>query len=211
MYYNLQAIILKRQIFREDDLLVTVYSLERGKLILQAKGAKKIKSKLAGHLEPVNLCRLEVVRGKQIDRVIGAQTINSFLKIKSDLLKLGYASYAVELIFELTKENHQDKAIFELLSKALNFLENEEQLDRLKVARIAFGFKLLFFLGFDPRAKNGSSFRHEISYIVDNNISLIASNKEILEKLAKVSNLLNMELEGQLEAQIQAKNFFKYV
>jgi len=45
MYYNLQAIILKRQIFREDDLLVTVYSLERGKLILQAKGAKKIKSR----------------------------------------------------------------------------------------------------------------------------------------------------------------------
>ena len=43
--YNTKAIILNRQPFRERDSRVTIFSLERGKLILVARGTKKITSK----------------------------------------------------------------------------------------------------------------------------------------------------------------------
>ncbi len=82
MYYNLSAIILKREVFREDDLLITCYSHERGKVVVQARGGRKIKSKLAGHVEPVSLSNLEVVRGKQIDQLIGASLKESYDNIK---------------------------------------------------------------------------------------------------------------------------------
>ena len=65
--FNTKAIILKREPFWEADTRVVVYSLEKGKLHLIARGTKKISSKLAGHLEPMNFVDLMVVRGKQFD------------------------------------------------------------------------------------------------------------------------------------------------
>jgi DNA repair protein RecO (recombination protein O) len=121
MYYSLNAIILSRASFREDDLVVSVYSKERGKLMLVARGAKKIKSKLAGHLEPVSLSFLEIARGKSRDQLIGAQLIKSHAGIKNDILKTAYSNYFLELLNELTFENHADHRVFELTKKYLTF------------------------------------------------------------------------------------------
>src|SRR3989339_1111881 len=98
MYYNLSVIILKRQVFREDDLLVTVYSKEKGKLTLLARGAKKVLSKLAGHLEPVSLSYLNAVDGRAIDQLIGAEMIECFGAIKNDLDKLSAAGWLLNLL-----------------------------------------------------------------------------------------------------------------
>ena len=87
MYYQTVAIILSRKDFRDNDLLVSVYSKEKGKLVFQAKGAKKIKSKLAGHLEPVTLSFLNMTIGKNIDQLIGAQIIQPFITVKNDIKK----------------------------------------------------------------------------------------------------------------------------
>ena len=46
MYYQDQAIVLSRKVFREDDLLITIYTQKYGKVVLHAVGAKKIKSKM---------------------------------------------------------------------------------------------------------------------------------------------------------------------
>jgi len=43
---NISAFILKSDPYKEKDLLITIYSLEEGKLILRARGARKSSSKL---------------------------------------------------------------------------------------------------------------------------------------------------------------------
>ena len=49
--YNVNAIILRRADFGEADRMVTIFTPDRGKLKLLAKGARKTNSRKAGHIE----------------------------------------------------------------------------------------------------------------------------------------------------------------
>ena len=207
MYYNLTAIILKRQDFKDDDLLITVYSKEKGKVVLQAKGAKKIRSKLAGHLEPLSLSILNITRGKNIEQLIGAQLVKPYKKIKADVNLLAYANYFIELIDGLTQQNQADERVFNLLNKSFERLENEFK--QLALARISFGFKLLLLLGFDPSAKRQQEFKKEISFIIKNSINVIQRNQSVVKNLAELNKSLNAELEIHLEREIKSKYFLE--
>jgi DNA repair protein RecO len=215
MYYNLTAIILKRQDFKDDDLLITTYSEEKGKLILQAKGAKKIRSKLAGHLEPITLSRLNITLGKNIDQLIGAQIIKSYAQLKNNLKALGYANYFIELIDSLTHENHPDKNIYELLEKSLNYLNTEIHPKQSKgsitllLARISFGFKLLYLLGFNPSHKAELGLKNQIDFIIQHRLAKIGQAQEIIENLKELNQILDKELEEHLEKELKSKEFLK--
>ncbi|OIO18054.1 DNA repair protein RecO [Candidatus Kuenenbacteria bacterium CG1_02_38_13] len=190
-YYNLKAIILKRQDFKEDDLLVTVYSQEKGKLVLLARGAKKIKSKLAGHLEPVSLSYLNVANGRSIDQLIGADMRQSYGKIKNNLDKLSAAGWFLNLLDKMTMENHPDPRIFSLTQKYLTFLEKESK--NYDIAKISAGFKLLHLLGLNPAGKAEIGFRDEIEFIIANNIDEICLNKKVITRLEKLEVVMRHE------------------
>lgn len=192
MYYNLSAIILQRRDFKEDDLLVTVYSREKGKLTLLARGAKKVLSKLAGHLEPVSLSYLNVTDGRSLDQLIGADMRQSYRKIKSDLAKLAAVGWFLHLLDQLTMENHADVRIFSLTQKYLDFLEQKCQ--DYEIAKIAVGFKLLHLLGLNPTGKAEIEFREEIDFIVKNDVKKICKNKNIKNSLEKLNKILNKEV-----------------
>ena len=207
MYYNLTALILSREPFREDDLLATVYSAEKGKIVLQARSAKKIKSKLAGHLEPVTLSNLNVTIGKNIDQLIGAQIIKPFTIIKNDIKKLAYASYFLELINSLTQENHPDKRIFYLLEKSFDYLAKTDS--NYPLIRISFGYKLLHLLGFNPTQKLTVKLKDQVNYIVKNNVNNIIKNTSIIKNLSALNKILDQELEIHLEKELKTKEFLK--
>ena len=76
--YHCEALTLKQDPFGEADLLVTLFSRERGKLRAVAKGARRSSSKLVGHLEPITHVRLSLSRGRNLDYVTQAQVIDSF-------------------------------------------------------------------------------------------------------------------------------------
>ncbi|MDD5289585.1 MAG: DNA repair protein RecO [Patescibacteria group bacterium] len=210
MYFSLNSIILSRTAFREDDLLVKIYSQERGKLTLVARGAKKIKSKLAGHLEPISLSFLESARGKSLDQLIGAQIIKSYAGIKNDILKTAYANYFLELLDELTFENHADRRVFELTRKYLDFLDTAVYND-LVIGRITAVFKLLSFLGFNPAHKAELGFKNEINYVVSKGLSEIKRNIKIISVLSKLDKILKAELEEHLRQNLKSEEFLKNI
>jgi DNA repair protein RecO (recombination protein O) len=192
VYSNLTSLILKRQDFRDDDLLVTIYSRESGKLTLIARGAKKILSKLAGHLEPVSLSLLNAASGKSIDQLTGASMVKSYSRIKADLAKTAAAVWFLKLIDELTLENHADERIFTLAERYLDFLEQKEE--DYEVAKLAVGFKLLALLGLSPAEKAELKFKKEIDFIVGNSIDKIYQDKEIKEKIKSLEKILKEEI-----------------
>ncbi len=55
-----KGIILRKQDYRESDRLFVIYTDELGKISAVAKGARKIKSKMAGHLELFHVINLMV-------------------------------------------------------------------------------------------------------------------------------------------------------
>jgi DNA repair protein RecO (recombination protein O) len=194
MYSSSPAIILNRQVFREDDLLVTAYTQDHGKVRVIATGAKKILSKLAGHIEPASLSYLNIVSGKTLDRLIGAQIIKSYAEIKNDLAKIKSAMWFLNLLDKLTLENHKDERIFHLLEKYLDFLAGKGQ--DYDIAEMSASFKLLYLLGLNPALK--TSFQSEIDFIIKNKIEDIIQNKNILQKQKELKQILETEITEHL-------------
>lgn len=162
--YNLQALILNRSGFGEADGRVAVYSLERGRQELVARGLKKIKSKLAGHLEPLTLSHIMAVRGRQYDYAGAAVNERCYFNIKNDLAKLAAAGQAVRVFNKIIKGGSPDREIFELLK---NFLD---ELDRAAAGKISFEllswlfiFKLLVKLGQGPELYSCVNCRVKVS------------------------------------------------
>lgn len=160
--YNIKAIVLKREDFRESDSRITVYSRERGKMSLVVRGAKKLVSKLSSHIEPVTLVDIMVVAGKNMNYVGGAESINCFTGIKNNFSKLQITGEAMRFFDKIIKPEFADIQVFELLEEFLRlinseeilFYESEDEEDesfaQFRIFLYAFIMKLLSILGYQP-------------------------------------------------------------
>lgn len=121
---NTLALILNRQPYREYDSLVTIYTPDYGKLILVARGLKKLQSKLAGHLEPLTLADIMIISGKGRDYVGAALGREIYSGLRGDLNKLYYAGQAVKIFSQLVRDSQADPRLFFLLTDWLAVLNN---------------------------------------------------------------------------------------
>jgi DNA repair protein RecO (recombination protein O) len=124
--FTTNAIILNRGDHGESDLRVDVLSRDKGRMTLVARGAKKMRSKLAAHLEPFTISDIMVVTGKGFDYAGSVTGRRFFPSIKNDLAKLYYAGLGVGVISKETKEEAGGASdYFELLSELLEKLEED--------------------------------------------------------------------------------------
>ena len=150
---NTAAFILNRQPYRENDALVTVYTADSGKLFLWARGVKKLKSKLAGHIEPLTMADIMIIRGKSRDYIGSAVTRESYLGIREDLNKLYYAGQALSLFNRLVKESQADERLFFLLGRWLEALNDSSVEFRKQDGELLLSFFILRLaseLGYKP-------------------------------------------------------------
>lgn len=139
--------MLSRVDFGEADRVLTVYSRQHGKLRLVAKGARRPLSRLGPHLEYFCRSQLMLARGRDLDVVTGAETVNAHLQIRTDLDAYGHASHMVEVLGRLTEERQENGSVFELLAGSLQLLA--EGIDPFHVTR-HYELALLNQLGFRP-------------------------------------------------------------
>ena len=122
--YQTEAIIIKKTKLGEADRILTLYTPHLGKIQAVAKGVRRPRSKMSGHLELLTHSLVSLARGKNLDTVTGTQTINSFLPLKSDLRLASYALYATELVNQFGAENLENQPLFQLLLQTLHRLEH---------------------------------------------------------------------------------------
>ena len=156
--FNTKAIILDRFKFRESDMKLIIWSRRKGRLELVARGALKIKSKTAGHVEPLTLSKLMIIKGKKDIDYIGTAVGETFFKnIKSNLKKIELAGNVIKLIKKLTRrEDGGGESIFFLLNDFLVTIDEKE----VKSESLLYSFFVLKFLskiGFTPNLQNCSN------------------------------------------------------
>ena len=139
--------MLSRIDFGEADRVVTVYSRQLGKLRVVAKGARRPLSRLGPHLEYFCRTQLMLTKGRDLDVVTGAETINAHLALRANLDAYGHASHMVELVARLTEERQENAVVFDLLAGSLQLLA--EGVDPYHVTR-HFELALLNHLGYRP-------------------------------------------------------------
>ncbi len=122
--YQTSAIIIKKTRLGEADRILTLYTPELGKIQGVAKAVRRPKSKLSGHLELLTYSQVTLVRGKNIDTIIGSQTINSFRQVKNDLDLVSSACYIIEMVNRFTPEETADRRLFDLVLNTLERLSS---------------------------------------------------------------------------------------
>ncbi|MDP2920209.1 MAG: DNA repair protein RecO [Dehalococcoidia bacterium] len=120
--YQTPAIIIKKIKLGEADRILTLYTPGLGKIQAVAKGVRRPKSKMAGHLELLTHSQVSLARGRNLDTITGAQTIDSFLQLKTDLVLTSYGLYIIELLNQFTAEHVEDEALFNLVLETLRHL-----------------------------------------------------------------------------------------
>src|SRR5574340_836362 len=76
---KVEAVVLRHSDWGEADRLLRIYTREAGKLRAIVKGARKLQSRKAGHLEPFTRVQLMLARGRDLWIVTQAETVNPFL------------------------------------------------------------------------------------------------------------------------------------
>lgn len=146
--YRVEAIVLRHADWGEADRILALYTRERGKLRVVAKGARRIKSRKAGHLEPFTRVTLQLARGRDLPIVTQADTLDAYLALREDLVKAANASYVVELLDRFTYEDESENpAIFHLLTDTMARVA--VQADPWLALRY-YELHVLDFLGFRP-------------------------------------------------------------
>ena len=121
--YKTDGLALRAYRMRDADRLVTVLTPSLGKLKLTVRGARRLTSKIGGHLDVLNRARLAIAIGHTFDVVTGAESVETFAGVKADLDRLAEALYLMELTDLLLPEAVPHPTAYRLLLEALRALE----------------------------------------------------------------------------------------
>ncbi|MDD2521966.1 MAG: DNA repair protein RecO [Anaerolineaceae bacterium] len=121
--YRAQALVIRHREFGEADRILTLYTLEKGKLQAIAKGVRKLKSRKAGHLEPFTQVSLQLAKGRNLEIVTQAETIRNFDNIRENLKLTAQAAYVLELLDRLTYEEGENRLLYNLVVETLSRLD----------------------------------------------------------------------------------------
>lgn len=144
---TIEAIILSRRDFGEADRLLTAYSREEGKVKILAKGSRKLKSKLAAHVEPFTNGKYFVAEGRSFYILAGVDATELYQENLEDLDLYKSASYVCELLEMVTYENQKEEILFETTKKILLALPSLDSAKREVVLRF-FEYVLLDSIGY---------------------------------------------------------------
>lgn len=122
-----KALVLDKEIFREQDAKLTLYTQELGKVIAIAKSVYKPTSKLSAHLEPLSLVEIRLIKNN-VYQAVDALLIKRFKSKVKDTVAV------INLVKDLTLFEDKDEELWELLEKG-----------------DIFGASILKTLGFDPK------------------------------------------------------------
>ncbi len=120
--FKTEGIIIKRRNYQDSDRILTVLTKTNGKIYVRASGVRKINSRRAGHIEPINHSMLSLYHGNAFPVLTEAETLNNFSSIKKDLESVGLALHLCELVDGLCPENQENMRVFYLLKETLDKL-----------------------------------------------------------------------------------------
>jgi DNA repair protein RecO (recombination protein O) len=103
-----------------------------GKVDVLAKGARKIRSRKAGHIELFTRARFVLSRVPNYwDIISQAETLDPHTRLRSHLLRGTYARYVVELLDRFFAQGEGGTAVFDLLDHSLTWLCEDTSLDTI--------------------------------------------------------------------------------
>ncbi|MBU0999902.1 DNA repair protein RecO [Patescibacteria group bacterium] len=179
---RLEGIILKRRNLGEADRILTVFTLQKGKILCLAKGVRRITSRRGGNVELLNRSLMYLHPARSFLILTEALVLDTYQKLKEDLILSTYAFHIIELVDKLTAENQESRVLYEDLVYVLQRLSRNPR----QIFVRAFEAKILSSQGFANFGETGlvSFVSRSKSEKIDKKVSGV---KKILKDLVTMS------------------------
>jgi len=170
--FSTPAILLRRLDYGDFDVIITFFTLERGKLSLIAKSAKKSTKRFAGVLELFSELQILADFGRRKGLAVLQEAVlkQPFSAIRADYKKTAYASYWSELIYNWIEENFKQVALYYLFEHVLYELDSGKITP--SALNILFQMRFLTLSGHRPNFSHCSLCRLALENIQNDNIAV---------------------------------------
>lgn len=121
--YKATGINLKSMPLGEADRLITILTREFGLIRVVAPGARKQNSKLRGLCGLFVVNQLLLAKGRSLDKITQAQTLEHYPGLSKDLSKLAASQYLAELVLCHALSEQPQEELYDLLNEHLRRLE----------------------------------------------------------------------------------------
>ena len=167
--YKATGINLKSAPIGESDRVLTVLTREFGLIRAVAPGVRKQRSSIGGRSELFVVNELLIAKGRSLDKITQASTVESYPGLSRNLGKLCAAQYLAELAIARALSDEPQEELFLLLGEHLSRLERlsdrtEIQSAALLMAHLDQGiFHLLALAGLAPQVQVCCATRHPLN------------------------------------------------
>lgn len=161
--YKTNAVVLKKKNWREDDLLFSFFTEKYGKVDAVAVGARKLKSKLVGHLTSIGEIELLFVRGKVVNRITHAYLIKNWPIIYDK--DLNFVSALFEIVEVSLPVEAPNKKLWLIFLWSLEELSSTVDVNKKKLVLNLFILKILMLIGYDLRTNRCIKCRKDIEKV----------------------------------------------
>lgn len=144
---KLQAVVLSSSDYGESDRIVSLFSLEHGRLKGFARGARNSRKRFGPALETFARIDLQLSHKEGLSSLRSADVITLYSGIRGVLGAIAQALYACELVEYLTPEGQPLPRLYRLLATYLDHLDSGAVND---ADRRMFEMNLLNILGYRP-------------------------------------------------------------
>lgn len=142
-----EGIVLRETNYSESSKILNVLTKEYGLIGIMSKGCRKLKSKLRGVSRKLLYGNFHIYyKENGLSTLIEVDVKNSYMNILSNLDSVSYATYLLELVEQVFKQN-EDLELFSLLRASLNKIN--EGFNPLVITNIL-ELKCLDYLGVRP-------------------------------------------------------------
>ena len=138
-----EAVVLSKMDYGDTSSIVSLFTEEEGKISAIVKGARSPKSKYGRIIDPVNFLQVVFYKkeSREMQLISGAEILDYFPEIKTNLEKLKYAYAIIELVKNLLAEHEVNKKLFKGVVRILSNLNTSKELPE-----VTFGRFFLFIL-----------------------------------------------------------------
>jgi DNA repair protein RecO (recombination protein O) len=153
MIIRSDAVVLRSMPYGETSRIVSLFTRERGRLSVMAKGARVPGSRFGAALQPMSYCQCVFYHkpGRGIQTLSDASLIEPLHRVHRDMDRLSIALRMVELVSALTHEEEANPFLFNLLVQVLHYLDGAPPYPQNLLPY--FQLRMARALGFGPRVE----------------------------------------------------------
>ena len=148
-----EALVINKYDLRETSLLVNFYTRDFGKITGELKGIRLDPEKFASNLDIFSLNEIIFYRKRNssVHLVSQVDKRNDFHGIRQDIIKVGLASFMLELVSAVMAQEDKNEEVFDLAVSCLKELENSTLPEKIMTI---FKIKILSLSGFKPQIES---------------------------------------------------------